>query len=190
MKKLLAILLAVTMLASMVTVASAAENTTSKTTTLTTSVPAASYVLNIPEDQTIPYGQTSTEIGNVTITDSKNFAEGKNVEVTVAHSGKFTSEDVTTTIAYRVRAFYQTESNGFQSSELKNEDKLVFFGNSAQTVDEKATVKFEYKENGIDRFERVKVDTLKIQITSSDWGKALAGDYSTTITFSSEVVAQ
>ena len=48
MKKIFAILLAVTMLTSMATVVSAAE-----TTPLTTTVPTATYTLNIPAHQEI-----------------------------------------------------------------------------------------------------------------------------------------
>ena len=61
MKKFFAIALAVAMFASMATVASAAENTT----TLTTTVPAATYTLNIPANQEIPFGATQTNIGSV-----------------------------------------------------------------------------------------------------------------------------
>ena len=82
MKKLSALFLALVLLLSAVPTAFAA-NTTPNTTTLTTTVPSATYVLNIPADQEIPFGQTSMGIGNVTITDSKSFAVGKNVEVTV-----------------------------------------------------------------------------------------------------------
>ena len=89
MKKLFAIALAVAMLASMATVVSAVENTT----TLTTEVPAATYTLNIPADQEVPYGTTRMKIGEVTITDSSNFAVGKNVSVTITYD-EFTSTGV------------------------------------------------------------------------------------------------
>lgn len=183
MKKLFAVLLVVAMLASMATVVSATENTT----TLTTSVPTSSYVLNIPADQTVTYGETSKDIGNVTITNGENFAEGKNVEVTIVFSA-FASESVSTTIPFTMRAAYQS-SSGANSNEVKSGSKLVFYGNKDMTVDEKATVNYEYKENGIDRKEKVSVDTLKIYFYSGDWGKALAGEYTATITFTAEVVA-
>ena len=65
MKKICAILLAVALLASMTIVAFAAN-----TTTLTTTVPSATYTLNIPADQVIPFGTTKASIGNVTVTDA------------------------------------------------------------------------------------------------------------------------
>ena len=95
MKKIFAILLAVTLLASMATVVSAAESTT----TLSTTVPAASYTLNIPADQTIEFGATETNIGNVTVTNSAGFAEGKNLSVTVTYD-EFTSAGLSTTIPF------------------------------------------------------------------------------------------
>ena len=84
MKKFSALILALALLASALPAAFAA-NATPNTTTLTTTVPSASYVLNIPADQEIPFGQAKTDIGNITITDSKNFAYGKNVKVTISH---------------------------------------------------------------------------------------------------------
>ena len=89
MKKIFAILLAVTMLASMATVVSAAESTT----TLSTTVPAATYTLNIPADQEIEFGSSGVIIGNVTITESANFAEGKNVEVFAFNKCNFDNVD-------------------------------------------------------------------------------------------------
>ena len=78
MKKLTTLVLALALAASLAVPAFAAN-----TTTLTTTVPAATYTLNIPADQEISYGAISTNIGNVTVTDSASFAEGKNLEVTV-----------------------------------------------------------------------------------------------------------
>ena len=77
MKKLLSLALALLMLASVATVALAS------TTTLTTTVPPATYTLNIPADQEIPFGETGHNIGNVTVTDAAGFAEGKNLKVTM-----------------------------------------------------------------------------------------------------------
>lgn len=84
MKKLSALILALALLVSVIPVAYAA-NATPNTTTLTTTVPSATYVLNIPADQTVTFGEIRTYIGNVTVTDSKNFADGKNVDVTVEY---------------------------------------------------------------------------------------------------------
>ncbi len=75
MKKLLSLALALLMLASVATVALAS------TTTLTTTVPPATYTLNIPADQEIPFGAVSTEIGAISVTDGTGFAEGKNLKV-------------------------------------------------------------------------------------------------------------
>lgn len=80
-----------------------AANATPNTTTLTTTVPSASYVLNIPADQEISFGETNVEIGNVTITDSKNFAQGKNVDVMVEYAPfAAEAEEINTTIPYEL----------------------------------------------------------------------------------------
>ena len=94
MKKLTTLVLALALAASLAVPAFAAN-----TTTLTTTVPAATYTLNIPADQEIPYGAISTNIGNVTVTDSASFAEGKNLEVTVKKDS-FKSDTTNTTIAF------------------------------------------------------------------------------------------
>ena len=56
MKKLSALILALALLVSVIPAAYAA-NATPNTTTLTTTVPSASYVLNIPADQEISFGK-------------------------------------------------------------------------------------------------------------------------------------
>jgi hypothetical protein len=180
MKKLFAILLAVTMLASMATVVSAAE-----TTTLTTTVPAATYTLNIPADQEIAFGATKTNIGSVSVTNASNFAVGKNVEVTLTYDA-FTSENVSTTIPFSVRI--QDADDDFISSDdyinLASGDAMTFLGKSDGSVYE-----FQWENysapNG--QFTR-QYDATMILINSADWGKAMAGEYTATITFTAEVV--
>ena len=81
MKKLFAILLTVAMLASMATIASAAS-----TTTLTTTVPAASYTLSIPANQEVSFSAQYTNIGEIKVSDSNGFAEGKNLKVTISYT--------------------------------------------------------------------------------------------------------
>lgn len=71
MRKTIALILAVCTLLSF-TVAASADTFTS-TTTLTTKVPAASYTMKIPADQTIKYGVSFSKIGIVTIENSQGF---------------------------------------------------------------------------------------------------------------------
>ena len=179
MKKILAIILAVMMLASMATIASA------KSTTLTTTVPAASYTLNIPADQEIPFGATETNIGSVSITNASNFASGKNVEVTLTYDA-FTAENVSTTIPFSVRIQDHTDDwiSYDDYIDLASGDKMTFLGKADGTV-------YEYQwesysaPNG--QYKR-QYDATMIRIDSTDWGKALAGEYTATITFTAEVV--
>lgn len=193
MKKLFAIALAVAMFASMATVVSAAENTT----TLTTTVPAATYTLNIPADQEIAFGATETEIGNVTITNSSNFAEGKNVNVTLTFDGSFASEGVSTKIPYTVNlisAIESTYTDKYHPQNITSGGAMTFLGRSDGTVDESATATFSYTHTQTGTGSILEKDTnvgaLSIAILSTDWGKALAGEYSTTITFTAEVVVE
>ena len=174
MKKLLALALAVMMVASMAVVASAES-----TTTLTTTVPAASYTLNIPADQEIPFGATSTDIGCVTVTDSAGFASGKNLNVTITY-GAFTCEGISTTIPFVVNMsgkYWGGRSAGAASNDnLASGGHLCFEGLSNSQVREHP------------RHSLTEYDSMNIVIATSDWGKALGGNYSATITFTAEVV--
>ena len=71
MKKLTTLVLALALAASLAVPAFAAN-----TTTLTTTVPAATYTLNIPADQEIPFGATETNIGSISVTDGPCFHIG------------------------------------------------------------------------------------------------------------------
>ena len=172
MKKLFAILLAVTMLASMATVVSAAE-----TTTLTTTVPAATYTLNIPADQEIPYGKTLMEIGKLDVTNEVGFADGKNLKITVNYTD-FICDNVSTTIPISISFGSHLMSGEFtEKAPIANGDYLICKGESNGRV-------------GIPQAADGSVgELLAVKVQSADWGKALAGDYTATITFTAEVVA-
>lgn len=170
MKKLFAILLAVMMVASMATVASAAN-----TTTLTTTVPTATYTLNIPADQEIEFGALVTDIGNVTVSNASGFAEGKNLEVTIDYT-HFSSATNSTTIPYILRA---ENSSGSIVDEIDSGSSIIFEGSYD------GTTRGAKMDNS-----QVYINTLSIYVAQTDWGKALAGEYKTTITYTAEVVAE
>lgn len=187
MKKIFAILLAVTMLASMATVVSAAENTT----TLTTTVPAASYTLNIPKEVKVDFGAKSTDFGNITVTESSGFAVGKNLNVTVTY-GAFECENVSTTIPFAFKAW---NADAFQTPDDSTVDYpsgsyITFYGKSDSTVGEYAKAIFGFNNEGTGEDRLADIDTFKVNVLSADWGKALAGDYTATITFTCEVVVE
>lgn len=184
MKKLSALILALVLLVSVIPAAYAA-NATPNTTTLTTTVPSATYVMNIPADQEIPFGQTRTDIGNVTITDSKNFAYRKNVEVTVVYA-PFSAEEmeISTTIPY---ALVQKSSTDNSTNGLSSGEKMTFEGKSDGTV--KELTEF-WLNKGTINSSCHSMGTLCVTISSENWGRALAGNYRSTITFTSEVVVE
>lgn len=171
MKKLFAILLAVTMLASMATVVSAAENTT----TLTTTVPSATYTLNIPADQEIEFGALYTNIGEIEVTDAEGFAEGKDLKVTITYTD-FASDSVATKIPFTLHVSDKTQFTQLTVfDDVESGSAITFRGQADGT-----TTKW--------------CDSLRnktwIRIDSADWGKALAGEYTATITFTAEVVVE
>ena len=178
MRKTIALILAVCTLLSFA-VAASADTVTSGTTTLTTKVPAASYTMKIPANQTIKYGAMVTEIGNVTIEDSEGFSVKKNVEVTVGYT-EFTSKGVDTTIPYRITAVF---GMGYT---IETEAVLRFEGQQDGTVKSKAT---SIDISGVTNNPHGTLDRMVITFTSDAWDNALAGDYTSTITFTSKVVA-
>lgn len=183
MKKLASFLLVLTMILAMGTLAFA-----DGTTTLSTTVPAAQYTLNIPADQTIPFGATSTEIGNVTVSDSSGFAKGKNLNVTVTYDA-FSSSDVSTTIPFELVLCGDHTGNS-QTKKFASGENLVFRGLSSGSVESKAFM-LHYYSNGFPTSEYdINVGQLKVSMLSTDWGKALGGDYTAQITFTSEVVVE
>lgn len=180
MKKIFAILLAVTMLASMATVASAAEN--SKTTTLTTEVPAATYTLNIPADQAVAFGEESTDIGEIKVTNANGFAKGKNLNVTVSYTN-FVSQSVDTEIPLVLYVSRATTSGQILTIEkVASGSYITFAGRDDGTVSEYAEV--DDNNHTYDR------NHTWVKVNSADWGKALAGTYTATITFTAEVVVE
>lgn len=180
MKKILAITLAVMMLISMATVVSAAS------TTLTTTVPAATYTLNIPANQEIAFGATTTKIGTVTVTDSEGFAAGKNLAVTVTYDA-FKCENVTTTIPFSLATHTDDDAS---TPALENGGILKFEGTSSGAVEQNAYHKITYYGSVSGALVTKPIENILLVINSSYWSKALAGEYTATITFTAEVVVE
>lgn len=177
MKKLFAIIMAVVMIASVSTVAFATESTT----TLTTTVPAATYTLNIPANQEIPFGTTEADIGNITVTDSSGFAVGKNLEVTITYDA-FGADGISTKIPYNIKLIGDVISAEMDDEiNIVSGDKIRFLGRSSGVVSNcpVSSTNVEYL-----------TASLIFKASSADWGKALAGEYFSNIVFTAEVVAE
>ena len=177
MKKLFTLVLAVAMLASMATVASAES-----TTTLTTTVPAATYTLNIPEDQEIAFGAEESKIGAITVTNAEGFASGKNLEVTLTYTD-FVCAGLSTKIPYSVvlAGHSPNNSSAYKEIAVPSGESITFRGVSDGTVEEYVT------EHASVYY--IMDDTI-VEIDQEAWSKALAGEYTATITFAAEVVVE
>ena len=176
MKKLTTLVLALALAASLAVPAFAAN-----TTTLTTTVPAATYTLNIPADQEIPFGAMETNIGSVSVTDSAGFAEGKDLKVTLTYA-PFICDDISTKIPFRIRfrdKAYTGSANNYML-DVASGEALTFKGQASGETE-------KYMPFGSDGI--FVANQMLIRMSSTDWGKALAGNYSATITFTAEVVS-
>lgn len=183
MKKLLALLLAVAMLTSMATIVSAAESTTTKSTTVTLNVPAASYTLDIPETAEIPFGQTETIIGDISVTDGQYFASGKNVKVTVnydAFSSQATETTIPFTLSYASMASKEYGTDPY-TQVLNSGESVLFYGRDDGTV---------YPNAWYDSDRDLESDYLVINILTADMNAAPAGEYTATITFNAEIYSE
>lgn len=188
MKKPIAILLVVMVLASMATIVSAAENATTKSTTLTLNVPAASYTLNVPETLEIPFGQTETVIGDISVTDGQYFADGKKVKVT-ANYDAFSSQATDATIPFTLSyASMVCKADGMvpYTLEWNSGTAMYFNGSDDGTVYPNAYVDDE-SYNSI--YGSLESDYLVINILTADMNAAPAGEYTATITFNAEVIS-
>lgn len=139
-------------------------------TTLTTTVPAAQYTLNIPADQEITYGKTETNIGDLTVTETSGFAAGKNLVVTIEFE-PFSSQTTETKIPFKVKA---GNASGPNTDPQDSGLQVTFKGRSNGTVDETFSM----------------VPSINVHVSSEDWGKAYAGTYTTTLTFTADVVIE
>lgn len=179
MRKIVSLALAVMMVFSMTIMASAAN-----TTTLTTTVPDAEYTLSIPADQEITFGATSTNIGVPSVSGASGFADGKNIKL-VIKTTDFSASGVSTTIPITLHGKFRSSSAsaGFEDYEcdITPDISLYFWGLDTGTVEEKPT---PADKNGHE------MKSLLVNIKSADWGKALGGAYTATVTFSAEVVVE
>jgi len=176
MRKILSLLLVVMMVFSM-TIMASAENTT----VLTTTVPDAAYTLNIPATYVIDFGATSTEIAVPTVTDESGFAEGKNLRVSFSYDA-FTAPNVSTTIPYTIG---YTVINGENYNFPTN--ALIFEGKTNGVVSSAYPAAVDgNKPHNTDS----SIKNLVINVKDTAWGKALGGTYTSTITYSAEVVVE
>ena len=173
MKKLTTLVLALALAASLAVPAFAAYTTT---------VPAATYTLNIPADQEIPFGATETNIGSISVTDGTGFAVGKNLKVTLTYD-VFTSETADTKIPFLIKLGWQS-STGKYYVDVSSNDPIIFKGKVTGEIS-----KFSQVRSGTTSTFDNDADRTLVAIASTDWGKALAGNYSATITFTAEVVS-
>lgn len=171
MKKFLAIVLTIVMVMSCSVVAFAES-----TTTLTLDVAEATYTLVIPASQNVqgvnwqvPFAELE---GELSIQNAFGFADGKNINVKV-NCPDFEAEGVSTKIPYYLSFGPQ------MSGSISTLDGIyTFHGNADGTVEK------YYKHNGND------CTKVFINVNEDAMHKALAGTYTSVVTFTAEVVAE
>lgn len=161
MKKFLAFLCAVMVLASVTITASAAE--ANQSTVITTTVPSA-YVLTIPASVDIPYGEKNATIGSVKVTG--RITNDQYVKVTAETATNFclvNDSDSSARISYRPEDIFAAAVNGTVP---------VFRGKDFSAA--------EVNGNGGSCL-------VVARISDYAWEHAAAGTYSDTITFTASL---
>lgn len=138
--------------------------------------PTASYELVIPENQTIPYGQGETLIGPVTVVNSQNFTDGKYVTAEVSYVPLKSAEGAQ--IEYNLRS---VKNNSSTSAPL--DGNAVIFDNDG----EGGVTEYGYIQSSIDD-SKYPIDNLGVYISEEKWEAAVPGTYTSTITFTSQIV--
>ena len=109
------------------------------------------------------------------------FASGKNLKVTLTYDA-FTSKDADTTIPFLIQLGWAV--NGSTSyADINSNDSIIFKGKDTGDISKFTEVRSKTGSQYYD------ADRTLVAVSSTDWGKALAGDYSATITFTAEVVS-
>ena len=178
MKKSIAIALALLTLCCLT--AALAEDT--PTTILTLTVPAATYTMQIPASQTVPYSPDPYSIGAPTITESAGFNGDKAVKLTVAYRdtesedgyGLFVCPDTDTPIRFFIR---QSTKSGSGSSRDVTAGSYYF----ANMRDGSGTV-HEYA--GTLTF---KLEDMVLYIIDESLNAAKAGTYTAGVLFHAEI---
>ena len=181
MKKLIAILLAVAMLASMATVVSANEYEMG----LKTTVPAATYTLYIPTVVDVPYGAESIIVPLPEVVTSSGF-QCKNLEIEVWDGvyfgegngdGRYVDMEVWGKL---YSAMYGENSYSFLDLKgLHYEEKLnrMFYG-LANENGELAPECYIIRNGG-----KLRLESLMVEFNKADWGKLDPGEYTGHIGF-------
>ena len=180
MKKLISTFMIVTLLICCFTATAFASDQT----VLTTTVPDATYTLNIPADQEIPFGTTGKNIGTVEVKNASGFAKGKDIKITATYD-EFVNESVETTIPYNLEYYFEYTQpiTGKMFSKYINLKEAIYFkGQSDGSVQNIPKYYDEVSKVPLT------LETILFSADSEDWGKALGGEYSSTITFTSEIV--
>ena len=187
MKKAIAILLVVMLVVSMAPAAFAS------TTTLTTNVPDATYKFSIPADTKIEYNALDTGIGYVEVTESAGFATGKNLEISIEYGPFINDANPEATIPYTICADYASSTSesapatSHSNHYLTSGNSITFKGMNNGKVARLAFISSSY--TGSSMIYNYCGD-LGVRIDSESWGKALGGDYTSTITFTAKVVQE
>ena len=185
MKKLIAILLAVAMLASMAVVASAASMT------MTTTVPNAGYTLVIPQSLEVPFEAEYVDLGRVEVTDTYGFREGTYLRVRI-DAEPFTCTETNTEMYYKI--FGEQRVAGLKERELPYNGWLIFerderYADGTLYPLASAAFKYGYDESGNWTYgELWGFDCLVVHFDEAGWAKLEPGKYDAVITFHSQIM--
>jgi len=175
MRKIITLLMVIVMIIPMAITASAES-----TTELVTSVPDASYKLSIPGRTEVPFNAENTTLTMISVENASGFAVGKNLKVSVEYSD-FRSETATTTIPFKL--VLKTDRDTMPYKNWDSGTSIFFLGLAEGGLE---SLPKYYNESANPE---MTLSGMSVKVQKEDWGKALAGEYKATLTFTAEVVA-
>ncbi len=157
MKKICALLLAITLTLGTTAVA-LAEGEKTDTTTLTATVPEHSYNINIPADMTLEFGNDDYQvIGDVYVSNLVNIAENAYRMI----GCRVTATDLKKGEKSIPVAYYYKEGSSWTTLRVDGADINTW----------------SFNPSSLEKY------TISAKIKKSDWGTAEPGAYTATITF-------
>lgn len=142
----------------------------------TANVPVPSYTLTIPAEQTVPFGAQTYSLALPTVSEATGFSAGQAIALTIDHTA-FISDTASTAIPFAVKAV-ATDSAEHALDEGAVCYRALDDGSAAATP----SLVFSGGDS-------VELSQLALHFAAADWQRALGGEYSADITFTTTIIA-
>lgn len=138
-------------------------------------VPTPSYTLNIPAAQTVPFGAQTYSLALPTVSEAGGFSAGQVIALTIGHTA-FVSDTASTAIPFEIKVV------STEGAEYTLDEGSVYY-HALNDSSAAATPSLVFAGG-----DSVELSQLMLHFATADWQRALGGEYSADITFTSAIV--